>query len=318
MDKYNRMGEKMTSGYVFEDIEVLASVCGANDSNIGYIEKLLGCEIAVRGNRIECSCLDESCGFVFTTLMERLEKLSAITKDISQPEILMEYKSIENSRPASERHHITVGTKAVFPKSSKQEDYIREMENNQIVFAVGPAGTGKTFLAINYCLGELFAGRKQKIVLTRPVVEAGESLGFLPGDLSQKLNPYLKPLYDSMEATVSPATIKRLEETGQIEIAPLAYMRGRSINNACIILDEAQNTTKSQMKMFLTRLGENSVAVVTGDTTQIDLPKKEASGLIDAQERLSEVEGVSFVTFTGRDTVRSRIVQRIVDAYGKN
>lgn len=308
----------MTSSYVFEDTEVVAAVCGANDSNISYMEKLLNCEIAVRGNRVECCTQDENCGAVFTGLMERLERLTVITKDISQPEILMEYKALESCKEETTRHHITVGTKAVFPKSSKQEEYIKQMENNQVVFAIGPAGTGKTFLAINYSLGELFAGRKQKIVLTRPVVEAGESLGFLPGDLSQKLNPYLKPLYDSMEATVSPATIKRLEETGQIEIAPLAYMRGRSINNACIILDEAQNTTKSQMKMFLTRLGENSCAIITGDATQIDLPKKESSGLIDAQERLQDVEGVSFVIFSGHDTVRSRIVQRIVDAYGKN
>lgn len=308
----------MISSYVFEDTEIMAAVCGVNDSNIDYFENLLKCDIAVRGNRIECSSQQNEVCSAFTKLMERLERLTSITKDISQPEILMEYKAIEDSPDGPSRLHITVGTKAVFPKSSKQEDYIREMDNNQIVFAIGPAGTGKTFLAINYCLGELFAGRKQKIVLTRPVVEAGENLGFLPGDLSQKLNPYLKPLYDSMEATVSPTTIKRLEESGQIEIAPLAYMRGRSINNACIILDEAQNTTKSQMKMFLTRLGENSCAIITGDTTQIDLPKVEASGLIDAQQRLNNVEGVAFVMFTGRDTCRSRIVQRVVEAYGKN
>ena len=149
-------------------------------------------------------------------------------------------------------------------------------------------------------------------------MEAGESLGFLPGDLSQKLNPYLRPLYDGMEAIIAPATIRRLEDSGSIEIAPLAYMRGRSIHNACIILDEAQNTTQAQMKMFLTRIGENSCAIITGDVTQIDLPKASASGLVQAREILRDIEGITFVGFTARDTVRSRVVQRIIDAYEKN
>ncbi|MBP5163504.1 MAG: PhoH family protein, partial [Spirochaetales bacterium] len=253
----------------------MRSVCGINDTNIPYLEKLLGCSIYVRGDRIECQTEDsatpEVSSELFSQLLERLSALSGITNDISEPEILMEFKAIQNamekgmaSAPAR-REFISVLSKAVYPKSDHQEQYIHAMNNSQITVGIGPAGTGKTYLAVAHCLGELLSGRKQKLILTRPVVEAGESLGFLPGDLSQKLNPYLKPLYDSMEALIAPATIRRLEESGSIEIAPLAYMRGRSIHNACIILDEAQNTTQAQMKMFLTRIGENSCAIITGD-----------------------------------------------------
>lgn len=299
----------MSRYYEFESPETMRIVCGENDRNISYLEELFDTPIALKGNRLEFSETAKG----LTELLDMLVKESLITSSIDKPEILMEYKSINTEDEPS--HVITVGTKAVYPKTSSQSKYVKAMEKDQIVFAIGPAGTGKTFLAVNYCLGQLLSGHKQKIILTRPVVEAGENLGFLPGDLSQKLNPYLKPLYDSMEATVSPATVKRLEDNGQIEIAPLAYMRGRSINNACVILDEAQNTTKAQMKMFLTRLGENSCAIITGDMTQIDLPKKEQSGLFDATQRLEDVEGVSIIRFTGKDTVRSRIVQRIIKAY---
>ncbi len=323
----------MATSFVFDRTDALRSVCGINDSNIPYLEKLLGCSIYVRGDRIECNTEEsgdsDRTSRLFTDLLDRLSRLSGITSDISEPEILMEYKSVQealdkelsgsadSARPAK-REFISVLSKAVYPKSSHQEEYIRSMNRSQITFGIGPAGTGKTYLAVAYCLGELLSGRKQKLILTRPVVEAGESLGFLPGDLSQKLNPYLKPLYDSMEALIAPATIRRLEDSGSIEIAPLAYMRGRSIHNACIILDEAQNTTQAQMKMFLTRIGENSCAIITGDVTQIDLPRPSASGLIQARDLLKDIEGIEFVSFTARDTIRSRIVQRIIDAYEKN
>lgn len=311
----------ISSSYVFDDSNSMRCVCGVNDSNVQYLENLLGCNIFVRGNRIECqvddpSREDETVG-LFGSLMDRLCRLSAITSDISESEILMEYKALQSSQAPAKRHFISVMNKTVYPKSPRQEEYIKAMKENQITFALGPAGTGKTYLAVCHCLSELLSGRKQKIILTRPVVEAGESLGFLPGDLSQKLNPYLKPLYDSMEAVLSPATIKRLEESQAIEIAPLAYMRGRSIHNACVILDEAQNTTQAQMKMFLTRIGENSCAIITGDVTQIDLPKASNSGLVHARDILTDIEGLTFVNFSARDTVRSRIVQRIIDAYEK-
>jgi phosphate starvation-inducible PhoH-like protein len=222
--------------------------------------------------------------------------------------------SVQDERDIS----LAVGGKIVYPKSPRQRHYIRLMEDNQLVFSIGPAGTGKTFLAIAHALSEVLGGRKQKIILTRPVVEAGESLGFLPGDLAQKIGPYLRPLYDAMELLLPPAIIKRLEDTGAIKTAPLAYMRGRSLHNACVILDEAQNTTTEQMKMFLTRLSENSVAVVTGDITQIDLPRSRMSGLVHAAAILQNVQGVGFVEFTSTDVVRSRMVQRIIEAYEKD
>ena len=319
---------KMGTSHVFSDPDAMRSVCGINDSNIPYLEKLLGCSIYVRGDMVECrtedSATPDTMAAVFTMLMERLSVLSGITSEIGEPEILMEYKAIQSAMEKGEggtpgkREFISVLSKSVYPKSNHQEQYIHAMNNSQITFGIGPAGTGKTYLAVAYCLGELLSGRKQKLILTRPVVEAGESLGFLPGDLSQKLNPYLRPLYDGMEAIIAPATIRRLEESGSIEIAPLAYMRGRSIHNACIILDEAQNTTQAQMKMFLTRIGENSCAIITGDVTQIDLPRPSASGLVQAREILRDIEGITFVGFTARDTVRSRVVQRIIDAYEKN
>ncbi len=318
----------MGTSFVFDDPDAMRSICGINDSNIPYLEKLLGCSIYVRGDRAECNTEEsptpQLSAFLFTDLMDRLKRLSAVTSEIGEFEILMEFKASQNASEKgseatpSKHEFISVLSRSVYPKSNRQEDYIKSMKHSQITFGVGPAGTGKTYLAVAYSLGELLSGRKQKLILTRPVVEAGESLGFLPGDLSQKLNPYLKPLYDSMEAIIAPATIRRLEDSGSIEIAPLAYMRGRSIHNACIILDEAQNTTQAQMKMFLTRIGENSCAIITGDVTQIDLPKTSASGLVQAREILRDIEGISFVNFTARDTVRSRIVQRIIDAYEKN
>lgn len=318
----------MGTGFVFEDLDALRTVCGVNDSNIPYIERLFGCSIYVKGNRVECNTEEsvdpERSAGLFTELFDRLSRLSGITEDIGEPEILMEYKAVQNleengeGTSSAKRDFISVLNKSVYPKSLNQERYIRSMKNSQITFGIGPAGTGKTYLAVAYSLGEILSGGKQKLILTRPVVEAGESLGFLPGDFSQKLNPYLKPLYDGMEALLAPATIRRLEDSGAIEIAPLAYMRGRSIHNACIILDEAQNTTRTQMKMFLTRIGENSCAIITGDITQIDLPNTSSSGLVHARDVLRDIEGIEFVNFTARDVVRSRIVQRIIDAYEKN
>ena len=214
-----------------------------------------------------------------------------------------------------EKTSIVVQSRIAYPKGLHQEQYIQAMAKKQVVFGIGPAGTGKTFLAISYALSLLLSGQRQKLILTRPIVEAGESLGFLPGDLAQKINPYLRPLYDAMESMASLSTIHRLEENGSIEIAPLAYMRGRSLQNAIVILDEAQNTTIEQMQMFLTRLGEQSSAIITGDISQVDLPRHRRSGLVHASEILKDIEGVQFVLFDSGDVVRSRIVQQIIDAY---
>jgi phosphate starvation-inducible PhoH-like protein len=203
----------------------------------------------------------------------------------------------------------------VFPRSLNQARYIRGMREHDIVFCVGPAGTGKTYIAVAEALREVLSKRRRKLVLTRPVVEAGESLGFLPGDLAQKINPYLRPLYDAMEALVPFETIRRMEETRAIEIAPLAYMRGRSLNDCIVILDEAQNTPKEQMKMFLTRIGEGSKAIITGDATQIDLPRRGESGLLHALKLLTEVEGLFFAYLNTRDVVRNPLIKKIIQAY---
>jgi phosphate starvation-inducible PhoH-like protein len=211
--------------------------------------------------------------------------------------------------------HIPQGFRNVFPRGRNQAEYIRGMRSHDITFCVGPAGTGKTYLAIACALHLVLSKRMRKLVLTRPVVEAGESLGFLPGDLIQKINPYLRPLYDAMESLIPYEMIRRMEEDGIIEIAPLAYMRGRSLNDCMIILDEAQNTTKEQMKMFLTRIGEKARAVITGDTTQIDLPKRVDSGLLHALSILSGIEGIHFAYLHTVDVVRHPLIKKIIQAY---
>ncbi|MFQ3547512.1 MAG: PhoH family protein, partial [Termitinemataceae bacterium] len=203
----------------------------------------------------------------------------------------------------------------IFPRTLNQAAYIQGIRSYDVVFCVGPAGTGKTFLAVAEALRQVLSKKRRKMVLTRPVVEAGESLGFLPGDLAQKINPYLRPLYDAMEALVPYETIRRLEDNRAIEIAPLAYMRGRSLNNSIIILDEAQNTTREQMKMFLTRLGEGSQAIITGDATQIDLPRRSDSGLLHALSLLQSVEGLYFAYLNTADVVRNPLIKKIIQAY---
>lgn len=202
-------------------------------------------------------------------------------------------------------------------RNPKQEDYYKKCLNNDVVFSIGPAGTGKTFLAVAMALDSLKKNEVSRIILTRPAVEAGESLGFLPGDLSEKIDPYLRPLTDALQYMVSPDKLKSLKERNIVEINPLAYMRGRTLNNAFIILDEAQNTTVSQMKMFLTRLGNNSKAIITGDITQIDLPRKTQSGLVNIEQILKNIKGIDFIYFDKSDVVRHRLVAEIINAYEK-
>jgi phosphate starvation-inducible protein PhoH and related proteins len=210
------------------------------------------------------------------------------------------------------------GFNRVYPRTKNQASYIQGMRENEICFCIGPAGTGKTYLAIAHALQMLLSKKIRKLVLTRPVVEAGENLGFLPGDLAQKIDPYLKPLYDAMESLVPYDVINRMEEIRSIEIAPLAYMRGRSLNDCMVILDEAQNTTKEQMKMFLTRIGSGTRAVITGDNTQIDLPRKSDSGLLHALEILRNVEGLSFSFLHTSDVARNPLIKKIIQAYNEN
>jgi phosphate starvation-inducible PhoH-like protein len=312
----------MEAQFDFDSLEQMEKICGINDRNVPYLELLTGCNLNVRGNRLYLSSDDDSVALM-ASLWDRLKEAAKMRDSLSEAEIFMEYQGLRNNAASSiswsdevpKKASIVVQNKIVYPKSPRQEAYITAMESEQIVFASGPAGTGKTFLAIAYALSMLLSGRRTKLVLTRPVVEAGENLGFLPGDLSQKINPYLRPLYDAMEALIGPSQVKKLEENGSIEIAPLAYMRGRSLQNAVVLLDEAQNTTREQMQMFLTRIGENASAIITGDITQVDLPRGRESGLVHALRILGGIEGIAMITFTSRDVVRGRIVQKIIDAY---
>jgi phosphate starvation-inducible PhoH-like protein len=213
--------------------------------------------------------------------------------------------------------YISAHKRTIAPKSIAQKHYIDSIRKNDIVFGIGPAGTGKTYLAMAMAVAALARNEVMRIVLTRPAVEAGERLGFLPGDLAEKVNPYLRPLYDALNDMVDVDRARRYMERGTIEVAPLAFMRGRTLNDAFVILDEAQNTTREQMKMFLTRLGFGSKAVITGDVTQIDRPAGRESGLIEARELLRNVSGIRFVEFSERDVVRHRLVQAIISAYDR-
>ncbi len=298
--------------YVFSP-EGAELVLGANDSNLPYLELLLGTELRVRGTSVS----SERGGLLFSLFMKALERLALERGALSESEIFMQWQNLTEpeAKGNDERVSICAGGKSIFPKSNEQRRMFRALEKSDVVLVSGPAGTGKTFISIVWALSQVLSGRRAKLLLTRPVVEAGESLGFLPGDLSQKLNPYLRPLYDAMEYVLSPQQIKRLEDNGTIEVAPLAYMRGRSVNNAVMILDEAQNATRQQMMMFLTRIGENSQAIASGDPSQIDLARGASSGLADAIDALSGIDGVSVIRFTDSDAVRSRIVRDIIRAY---
>jgi len=312
--------------------EVLCGVCGANDGNLKIIEGSLGGYITARGNEIHFESHDETGVKRFRTMMDTLiatveegEQLSPeFIQTIAREASLQDAQGIYNTEEKNDASfrdsmiQIPHGFNRVYPRSGNQANYIKGMRENEICFCVGPAGTGKTYLAIAHALQMLLSKKMRKLVLTRPVVEAGENLGFLPGDLAQKIDPYLKPLYDAMESLIPYDVINRMEETRSIEIAPLAYMRGRSLNDCMVILDEAQNTTKEQMKMFLTRIGKGARAVITGDTTQIDLPRKSDSGLLNALDILREIEGLSFSFLHTGDVARNPLIKKIIQAYNEN
>ncbi|MCL2442293.1 MAG: PhoH family protein [Treponema sp.] len=315
----------------FDNRELLSGVCGANDGNLRIMEGSLGGYITARGNEIHFESNDKTGVKRFRTMMDNLvaavkegeqlspEYIRALAGDFvtgQTDELTPEEKSDTLFRESMIQ--IPHGFKRVYPRSKNQALYIQGIRENEICFCVGPAGTGKTYLAIAHALQMLLSKKMRKLVLTRPVVEAGESLGFLPGDLAQKIDPYLKPLYDAMESLVPYDVINRMEETRSIEIAPLAYMRGRSLNDCMVILDEAQNTTKEQMKMFLTRIGTGARAIITGDTTQIDLPRKSDSGLLHALEILREIEGLSFTFLQTADVARNPLIKKIIQAYNEN
>ena len=311
------MGAVMSQSYSFRP-DTVQLVLGVNDANLPYLEMLMATDLSVRGTTVSAS---DSVP-LFTPFMQRLEKAAEARGGLKEAEIFMEFQLLSEPSavlPDNEKGNpvIVAAGRQIYPRSRAEQELFQVLPQSDVVFSIGPAGTGKTFVSVIWALSEVLSGRKGKLLLTRPVVEAGESLGFLPGDLKQKLGPYLNPLYDAAEYVLSPQQIRRMEENGTIEIAPLAYMRGRSVNNAVMILDEAQNATRSQIKMFLTRLGENSQAIVTGDPSQTDLPSRRESGLDEAVEILSGIKGISVVRFTHSDTIRSRIVREIVRAYSE-
>lgn len=312
-------------GIALDDTRLLADVCGVNDYNLRVLERLLGVRVFVRGNELRLESDDQCVRDLFSSLIGQV--IDAINEGIpASPDLLTAiHASLTPEGSSSDRSCTDLFKEAavqvpgafskVYPRTANQALYLRGLATHDISMAVGPAGTGKTYLAVAWALREVLSKARRKLVLTRPVVEAGESLGFLPGDLGQKISPYLRPLYDAMESLVPFDIIRRLEENHTIEIAPLAYMRGRSLNNCVVILDEAQNTTKEQMKMFLTRLGEGSAAVITGDITQIDLPRKGESGLVHALSVLSRIDDIFVCRMDGRDVVRNPLVRKIIDAY---
>ena len=294
----------------------MLEVFGDRDAILRRVEELVECEVIVRGNEIllhgEESTVERA-EAVFDGLVELAE-----SGNHPSPETAERLYSMGAGGGGEEVLGDVIVShrgRRVAPKTRNQKAYTDAIRNNQVVFGIGPAGTGKTYLAVALAVDALNRGEVTRIILTRPAVEAGESLGFLPGDVMAKVDPYFRPLYDALYEMVDPAKFQAHLERGIIEIAPLAFMRGRTLNDAFVILDEAQNTTPQQMKMFLTRLGFGSKMVVTGDTTQVDLPKGNTSGLEDARRTLDGVEGVSFVTLKRDDIVRSDLVMRIVDAY---
>ena len=332
---------------IVPDSDVLSRLCGTNDCNLRLIEEFLGLSIFAQGNELSVETDDPALQQQFNFVINRiLDEFSDGTIAVTDGELI---QSVLNNGDTGDHQFLTRysiqipgGTKKVYPRTKGQALLVHKMRTTDMVFACGPAGSGKTFLAVAEALRLLLSRQKSKmiisrpvveageslgflpgdlqdklnsIVLTRPVVEAGESLGFLPGDLNEKINPYIRPLYDAMGAVLPKETVKRLTDNGIIEVAPLAYMRGRTLNDCAVILDEAQNTSIEQMKMFLTRMGENSKVFITGDPTQVDLPKKMTSGLVHALEILKDVDGISIARLDSGDVVRNELVKKIIRAY---
>lgn len=316
--------EHTTHTIEFDDNQRLSALVGAEDQHLRFIESRLGVDISLRGNIISVKGADPEATFaktVLTYLYAQLPRIKEIKTEDMDEALRLASAMVNVDDPMqkgfSQKDSVSIPTKrkVVFPKSANQAGYIEAMQQHELVFGVGPAGTGKTYLAVAMAVSMLLEGKIDRIILSRPAVEAGEKLGFLPGDMREKVDPYLRPLYDALNDLLpGDQVIKRLS-TGEIEIAPLAFMRGRTLSNAFVILDEAQNTTAMQMKMFLTRLGPNSRMVVTGDLTQVDLPYGVKSGLKDALHILHNVEGVGITFFNDEDVIRHPLVARIVRAY---
>ena len=301
------------------DPQQMVNLLGSNDEILKLVERLVASDIHVRGNEITISgdpADNAKAERIFAELIELIEKGETLTADAARRTVgMLEQGTAERPAEVLTLNILSRRGRTIRPKTLGQKRYVDSIDEHTIVFGIGPAGTGKTYLAMAKAVQALQAKQVNRIILTRPAVEAGERLGFLPGTLYEKIDPYLRPLYDALHDMIDPDSIPRLMANGTIEVAPLAYMRGRTLNDAFIILDEAQNTTLEQMKMFLTRLGFGSKIVVTGDITQVDLPGGTRSGLRVVREILDGVEDVHFALLTSADVVRHRLVSDIVDAY---
>jgi len=303
--------------------QILMEIVGSFDNNLKELEKITGSTIYFRGNSITVrgnKNANEKVKNAIEYLIDRFKSNKKIENgDIIASlnnDMIRDIKNQSTIQPLEEV--IKTPKRSVIPRSQKQKEYVRALKSNQIVMSLGPAGTGKTYLAVAVALTMLLEKKVQRIILSRPAVEAGERLGFLPGDMKEKIDPYLRPLYDSLHDLIDYEKIQRKIEAGEIEIAPLAFMRGRTLKNSFAILDEAQNATETQIKMFLTRIGENSKLVVNGDPSQIDLPAKNQSGLVKAQSILKDIKEISIINFDQNDVIRHPLVSKIVEAYKKN
>ena len=303
-------------------LDYAVNLFGSFDENIKILEKELGVSMILRGSELKIWGEEEKVAYA-TSAVSALLDLAAKGETLNEQNIryaisLSEEGNAEKlSKLGGDCICITAKGKPIKPKTLGQQKYVESIRKNTIVISIGPAGTGKTYLAVAEAVAAFREHRVNRIIITRPAVEAGEKLGFLPGDLQQKVDPYLRPIYDALFDMLGPESFQRYQERGNIEVAPLAYMRGRTLDDSFIILDEAQNTTPEQMKMFLTRLGFNSKMVVTGDITQIDLPDAKKSGLLEASKVLKGVDDIEIIKFTQKDIVRHQLVQRIVKAYEK-
>ena len=305
------------------NIEQLVNLSGVKDENLEVLEDHFQVEISLRGDEMSIvgsqQQIEKTKKVIYSLLKLIVSGVSISRRDVVYAQKLVEKDKLDQ---LSELYHIkiarTYNGKLIYPKTLGQKSYYYALKNNDVVFGIGPAGTGKTYLAVVFAVAALKNNEVKKIILTRPAVEAGESLGFLPGDLKEKVDPYLRPLYDALHDMLGVEQTEKLIEKGVIEIAPLAYMRGRTLEDAYVILDEAQNTTDNQMKMFLTRLGFRSKMIVTGDISQIDLPRNTTSGLVRALDILEGVKGISFIHLSAMDVVRHPVVQRIIERYDGN
>ncbi len=315
--------ESVREKIVFDDSAVFQTLCGQENRRLKLVEEATGVALHVRGTEVTISG-DAKAAELATRTLRQLYAFSVKGKSLGSDDVVRAIRILENDSRAkikdifSDTILVPKRGRPITPKGLAQKKYVDAIRSHDIVFGIGPAGTGKTYLAMALAVHALLEKKVKRIVLTRPAVEAGERLGFLPGSLEEKVSPYLRPLYDALHDMLDYERVRRLMEQDTIEVAPLAFMRGRTLNDSFVIFDEAQNSTTEQMKMFLTRLGFGSKAVVTGDVTQSDLPRGSMSGLLDAQRILSTVPGIHFAAFTERDVVRHPLVQAIIRAYDKH